>query len=575
MVSPHGGNGARVGSRDPLSVLLVEDNPGDARLVQEALRSYSAADFRVERRASLSDAAGFIDDQVPDAIVLDLSLPDSEGLETLKTIRESAPGTPIVVVTGDVDRQRGVDSIQCGAQDHLVKSHPDLGSVLGRSLHFAVERGRLESEVHYLAKFDTVTGLPNRNLFLDRASQALSISRRQRRGVGLLFLDLDHFKSVNDALGHAAGDMLLTAVGERLTGCVRESDTVARLGGDEFVVLLTALDGAADAEQVARKIADALSEPFQVEGQQVFAAASIGISLYPEDGNDIETLLRNADAAMYRGKQDGRRQYRFYSSSMNAEALQQLILANELRHALDKGEFRLHFQPMVDLTSGEIRAHEALLRWQHPDLGMIQPNQILPMAEDTGILPMLEQWVVEQCIARLATLAFSPRIAVNLSLRSKSGRDLLRGILDRLDHAGVRPGALELEISEKAIIDCFDDLGSSLQTLRDAGVRIAIDDFGAGQSSLSYLQQLPVDTLKIDRSFVRNLPEDPDSNTIVRAVIGLAHNLDLTVVAEGVEHEDQATFLREHGCDLAQGFHFGRPESRSPEPLRSSTGEAG
>jgi len=546
-----------------LSALMVEDNRGDARLVEEALRDYRGARFRVHWVRRLSTAIEYLAEQNPSVVLLDLSLPDSDGLDTVLRIRESAPHCPIVVLTGTDDPEWGLKAIQAGAQDFLLKSQARTASLLGRSLQYAVERRRLDKHLNYLAQFDTLTDLPNRNLLLDRLHQIMSISRRQRGSFAVLFMDLDHFKSVNDGLGHAAGDQLLVEVARRLTGCVRESDTVARLGGDEFVVVLTSLHGPADVEAVAEKIIDSFREPFAVLGQQYFVSTSIGISVFPHDGNTVETLLQNADAAMYRGKQEGRGQYRFYSSSMNAGALERILLANGVRRALERGEFQLYLQPMVDLGTGRTRAMEALLRWEHPDWGLILPGQILPMAEQAGILPDLEEWVLEECVRRIQEANANGedilRLAVNLSLRPPHSRSLLGRIPSVLQARGVSPRSLEVEITEESIIERFDEVAPALEKLRETGVRVAIDDFGVGNSSLSYLQQLPVDALKIDRSFVRSVPDDADSSTIVRAVVGLAHNLRLSVVAEGVERDGQRDFLLEIGCDLAQGHLFRHP----------------
>ena len=419
-----------------------------------------------------------------------------------------------------------------------------------------------EEQLRQLAHYDNLTGLPNRVLYLDRLHQALSQARRNRWTMAVMFLDLDRFKNVNDTLGHGAGDLLLRQVSERLAGCVRSGDTVGRLSGDEFAVVLSTLAHPDDAGLVAQKMMAVLSRPFDLAGKEVFASASIGITLYPADSTDQEALLRNADTAMYRAKEMGRNRIQFYTPEMNARAMEKLNLENSLRHALQRSEFLLYYQPKASLANGEVTGVEALLRWQHPELGMMFPADFIPMLEETGLIIPAGEWVIRTACAQIrawqkAGIRPVP-VAVNLSARQFQASELGATIARILEEEGIEHHLLELEITESCIVNNTEEAARTLEFLNSLGVRVAIDDFGTGYSSLSYLKRFPLDALKIDSSFVRDITTDPDDAAITKAIITMAHSLELAVIAEGVETEQQLNFLNANGCDEIQGYYFSR-----------------
>jgi diguanylate cyclase (GGDEF)-like protein/PAS domain S-box-containing protein len=425
------------------------------------------------------------------------------------------------------------------------------------------ERKNAEEKLARMAQFDAVTGLANRNLLNERLDQAIAQSQRRGRGAGVLFVDLDRFKLVNDTLGHHVGDELLTLVGRSLKDCVRRDDTVARLGGDEFAVVIADLARPDDAALVAQKILDSFASPFVLDGQETFVTASIGVATCPGDGHSAEVLLKCADAAMYRAKESSRNAFCFYTAEMNARATSKLRLNTDLRRALERREFLLHYQPKVDLATGSMIGMEALLRWQHPERGMVSPLEFIPALEESGLILAVGDWVVAEACRQMrdwshAGLEPAP-VAVNLSARQFRRRDLDQVIRRLLAEHSLPPALLELEITESSLMEDPKDAIRQLQALREAGFRISVDDFGTGYSSLSYLTRLPLSTLKIDRTFVSAAISEPGSAAIVQMVIDMAHRLNFDVVAEGIETDRHVQFLREHGCALGQGYHFGRP----------------
>ncbi|HKQ29914.1 MAG TPA: EAL domain-containing protein [Burkholderiales bacterium] len=427
-----------------------------------------------------------------------------------------------------------------------------------------VQRKRAEERLHYLAHYDDLTGLPNRVLFTDRLKQAMFEANRHTRLVGVAFLDLDRFKTINDSLGHGVGDMLLKGVAERLNRCVREGDTVARLAGDEFTMVLADMAHVDHASQVARKVLDSLSRPFHIAGHELFTSASLGMTLYPFDDDAVEGLLRNADVAMYRAKDQGGNSYQFYSADMTAKAHERLSLENDMRRALERDEFFLEYQPIVALRDKAVVALEALVRWRHPQRGLISPAEFIPLSEETGLILNLGERVLQSAInecVRLTRAGFTGlRVAVNLSAHQLQQQELIRSIQRMLTAVGARGDQLQIEITESVLMSNVDNTATTLNALSDMGIEISLDDFGTGYSSLSYLKRFPIDVLKIDRSFVRDIPTDPDDSAIASAIISMAHNLGIQVVAEGVENEEQLQFLHDHDCDTVQGYYLSRPK---------------
>src|SRR6185369_9437088 len=436
---------------------------------------------------------------------------------------------------------------------------------IANNIAVAIERKSAEERFAYLAQFDALTGLPNRHLFQDRVAQTMALSRRSGRAMAVLFIDLDRFKLVNDAQGREAGDRLLQAAALRLSQTVRGGDTVGRFGGDEFGVVLANLGKPGDASLVAQKIIDALAHPVELDGHETYVTASIGISIYPADAAEPETLLANADAAMYRAKEQGRNHYEYFTREMNERALRWVRMQTETRRALERGEFQVHCQPKVELATGRICGFEALLRWQHPEKGLIPPAEFIPVLEETGLIVPAGEWVMRTACAQIkawreAGLPSSP-IAVNLSARQFQQKDLEDSICRVLRESAVAPPLLQFELTESLLMADPEGAARTLLGLKELGVRLSVDDFGTGYSSLAYLKRFAVNELKIDRVFIRDIVADPDDAAITLAIINLAHSLDLEVVAEGVETEAQVNFLRSHGCDQMQGYYFAAPRT--------------
>lgn len=420
-----------------------------------------------------------------------------------------------------------------------------------------------EERLHNLAYYDPLTSLPNRTLFHDRLQQMVTRADRSKSLAAVMFLDLDRFKMINDTLGHKAGDTLLVETANRLTGCIRKSDVVARLGGDEFTVILHDVENTECIAQLADKIIDAVSLPYMLEGQEVVVTTSIGISVYPYSGTTAEALTKAADIAMYEAKSRGRNNYQFFRHAASEGVIALFTLENHLRHALDRDEFIIHYQPQVDIETGKINGVEALLRWRHPLYGEILPGAFLAVAEETGLIVAIGEWVIRQACAQNKAwqdMGLPPmRVAVNLSGRQLRRRNFAEKVAEILDETGLDSNWLELELTEDVILQNAQEVLGLLNQLKSMGVWLSIDDFGIGHSSLSYLKRFPIDSVKIDKSFIRNVTSCQDDASISRAIIALANSLELKVIAEGVEHDDQLHFLRSHQCHDAQGYLFSHP----------------
>lgn len=445
--------------------------------------------------------------------------------------------------------------------------YDELGAVCNRVIS-AIDITELKvasQRMEQLALFDALTGLANRRLFLDRLEQALHNARRRGTDTALLFLDLDQFKRINDTLGHDAGDLLLLTVADRLKSCVRSQDTVARLGGDEFTVLLTDIRDPQAVYGIARTILESLKAPVLLHKQEVIVSTSIGITFGPSDGDDTESLMRNADLALYRAKERGRDRYAFFTEELNRRATHLLQLEQELRHALRFDEFNLVFQPQIDLKTGRTVCVEALIRWIHPGRGAVNPDDFIPVAEETGLIVPIGAWVLRTACMQIKLLHQLSdnrlRVAVNLSARQFRDPALEQVIAGALDASGLAPRYLEIEVTESMLMDDIDAVSAQLSRIKSMGVTVTIDDFGTGYSSLRYLKRLPVDILKVDREFVKDIPDDLNDMEVTAAIIAIAHKLGLKVIAEGVENKDQNDFLVINRCDFAQGYFFSRPLS--------------
>jgi diguanylate cyclase (GGDEF)-like protein len=467
---------------------------------------------------------------------------------------------PIIVLSGNDDQQLALYAVKSGAQDSLVKGKIDSARLM-KAMQYSIERKRYQEELERQANYDALTGLPNRHLLHDRLKQAV-FAQRSARSIAVVFIDLDHFKVINDSLGHNFGDEVLRHVGERLQAAVRDGDTVARLGGDEFVLILSDQTREDVIFRTMRRLIGKVSEPIVIGERELNITCSAGISLYPQDGPDVQTLLKNADAAMYRAKSQGRNTFQFFTAEMNELANERLTMEQSLRRAIERDELLLHYQPRMNLRTGKVEGVEALVRWQHPQRGLIYPDRFIPLAEETGLVVPIGEWVLRSACAQGRTWrkqGFSPVISVNLSARQLWGGGLVRLVGEVIHRTGMSEH-LELELTESMVMHDAENVISTMQGLKAIGVRLSVDDFGTGYSSLSYLKRLPLTALKIDGSFVRDTTTGgPDEGLIAKAIISLGHSLHLKVVAEGVETPEHRAFLEAHDCDEIQGYLISKP----------------
>lgn len=548
-----------------LKVLLVEDNLGDVRLVKEALADVNILNLELEHVTRLDVAMKRFREEHFDVTLLDLSLPDSQGLETFMRAYAQAAGVPIVVLTGLDDEGVGLKAVRAGAQDYLIKGQLD-GKVMVRAIRYAIERKRIGDQLVEAAFHDALTGLPNRALFMDRLGTLFRRAKRNKDYLfGVLFLDLDRFKHVNDSLGHMIGDQLLFAVSSRVEACLRPGDTVARLGGDEFAILLEDISDLRYATRVANRIQKALSDIVSLSGHEVYPTASIGIAISGPGYDRAEDLLRDADTAMYRAKELGRARNEIFNPSMHTQAVALLQLETDLRRAIERQELALHYQPIVSMETGRITGFEALVWWQHPKRGRISPEEFIPIAEDTGLIAVIGRWVLfEACHRAFQWHTKYPArppltIAVNLSAKQFKIADLVNQVAEALQESGLDARRLTLEITESVLMDDAEANVAILQRLRGLGVQLHLDDFGTGYSSLSYLLRFPVDCLKVPRLFISGLAAGNETAKLLSAIVAVAHNLGLEVIAEGVETTEQLAHVKDLNCQRAQGYLFSRP----------------
>ncbi len=681
-------------------VLLIGDDPGTEKLVRGALAASEVGSFELESVRSLSRGLERLREKGVAAILLELALPDSHGIETLDEVLSVATDLPILILTDGTNENLGEEAVRRGAQDYLLPSHLDSYS-LSRALRSAIERKSIEdalflereraivtlnsigdavlctdnsnsitylnavaekltgwsqasalgkpfaevlrivdgetgepasdpmkiaieenrtvvlnencilirrdgsesaiedssapihdragrvigavivfhdvtaarslsSQIAYRAQHDALTDLPNRLLLNDRVSQAISMAQREGRSLAVMFLDLDHFKFINDTFGHAVGDDLLRSVSERLVAVVRHSDTVSRQGGDEFVILLSEIAHPEDAAITAEKVIHALATPHLIDTHELYASGSIGITVYPGDGESAAMLIQNADLAMYHAKESGRSQYMFFKPEMNLKAVERQYIEHGLRLALERNEFELVYQPRINLNSGKINGAEALIRWRHPDRGLILPAQFIPIAEECGLIVPIGRWVLGAACrqGRAWQEAGLPdlTISVNVSMAEFREKGFVESVIAIASEAGLETRYLELELTERVLMKDVELAAGELQKLKSLGIQLAIDDFGTGYSSLSYLRQFPMDVLKIDMSFVQQIAGDTRCSPIVNAIIAMGESLHYLVVAEGIETEEQKLYLQGRGCTMGQGYLLSRPLTASQFP---------
>ena len=546
-----------------LRVLIVDDSENDVLLLLRGLRGGGfEPDF--ERVETAETMAAALTARPWDIIISDYSMPQFNGFAALKVLQQSGLDLPFILVSGTIGEDLAVEAMKAGAHDYVMKGNLQrLTTAIERELRDVEvrrERNQAEEWLKYLAQYDPLTDLPNRNLLYERLDQALSVHRCQGKSLALMLMDLDHFKEINDTMGHQAGDLLLQEVGRRLQGTLGKHDTVARLGGDEFGVLLPGMSEES-ASLAAGKLLKALEPPFVVGELTVDVRASIGIALFPKHGEDKDTLFRRADVAMYEAKQCAN-SYAIYSPERDSYSPARLALMTELHRAIDKKELFLVYQPKIDLVTGNTTGVESLVRWQHPKRGLIPPDQFIPMAERTGFIKVLTMWGLQTALSQSHSWlqqGLGVPVSVNLSARIlHDGHfpDQVEGLLDR---EGISPERLEFEITESVIMADPAHALEILTRISRMGVALSIDDFGTGYSSLAYLKKLPVNAVKVDKSFVLHMTEDQNDAQIVRSTIELAHNLGLKVIAEGVENREVWDQLLALGCDEAQGYYMSRP----------------
>lgn len=541
-------------------VLVVDDD----RSTRSSLRHTLQRDgFLVEEASDGAQALQMLKRIQPDVILMDAVMPVMDGFTACSKVQELPNGKsiPVLMITALEDNTSVELAFAAGASDYIPK--PIHFAVLSQRVRRIIEANQAEKRIRHLAYNDLLTGLPNRALFLDQLGRHIESARVAGESVAVLFLDLDRFKNVNDALGHDVGDRLLVAVAQRIRRSVRNADCVARLGGDEFTVVLAEIVGPNAPVAAAQNICRALAAPFQIDGHDIFVTASVGISMYPSDGADVGTLLKHADTAMYRAKKTGSG-FQFFEPAMEHSISEHVRLENDLRRALERNELDVFYQPQAHVDNGSIVGAEALVRWHHPTRGMVPPSDFIPMAEETGLINAVGEWVLRRACAQLQEWITaglpSLRMAVNLSVKQLLKKDFADVVEQVLEETGIPPDLLELEITESTLMENAQGTLEALHRLRALGLRLSIDDFGTGYSSLSYLKRFPIHTIKIDRSFVRDVPQDADDAAIVTGIIALAHSLRLEVVAEGVENESQLAFLKERACNLMQGYYLSKPQ---------------
>jgi diguanylate cyclase (GGDEF)-like protein len=540
-------------------VVLADDDPSIRLMVRHVLES---EDFDIVEASDGLEALKAVEKHHPALILLDAVMPGIDGFTTCQQIKDKGyTDIPVMMITGLDDDASVERAYEVGAIDFITK--PIKWAVLKHRVKSVVAKVIAERKVKLLAYRDTLTGLPNRLLFADRLEQAVVRSERTRTSMALMLIDIDDFKLVNDSFGHDAGDKLIKAVGDLISKSLRRADTIARLGGDEFAVIIEGIDGPDDAISIADNLTTILEHNVRLDDQETYTSASIGIAVYPGDGKDARTLLKNSDTAMYRAKESGRHCFQFYKPEMSVSAMERLDLENSLKAAFENDEFLIHYQPVIDIHKNEVVGVEALLRWHHPEKGMIQPNDFVSVVEDCGLIVALGEWMINSVCKQVKLWHDAglekQNVSINLSPRQFKEQDLVTLFTQALAENGIEGSSLSVEVTERTLIDNIGEVEKTLKKLREMGVRILLDDFGTGYASLAYLKEFPVDVVKIDHAFIAGIPDNQDDSAIVDAIAGLTRGLKLALHAEGVENERQLNVLKGLGCQFAQGYYWSKP----------------
>ncbi|MCW8942147.1 MAG: EAL domain-containing protein [Gammaproteobacteria bacterium] len=540
-------------------VVLADDDPSIRLMVRHVLES---EDFDIVEASDGLEALKAVEKHHPALVLLDAVMPGIDGFTTCQQIKDKGhTDIPVMMITGLDDDASVERAYEVGAIDFITK--PIKWAVLKHRVKSVVAKVVAERKVKLLAYRDTLTGLPNRLLFADRLEQAVVRSERTRTSMALMLVDIDDFKLVNDSFGHDAGDKLIKAVGDLISKSLRRADTIARLGGDEFAVIIEGIEGPEDAISIADNLTTILEHNVRLDDQETYTSASIGIAVYPGDGNDARALLKNADTAMYRAKESGRHCFQFYKPEMSVSAMERLDLENSLKAAFENDEFLIHYQPVIDIHKNEVVGVEALLRWQHPEKGMIQPTDFVKVVEDCGLIVALGEWMIHSVCKQIKLWQDAglekQNVSINLSPRQFKEQDLVTLFTQAMAENGIDGGSLSVEVTERTLIDNVGEVEATLKKLRAMGLKILLDDFGTGYASLAYLKEFPVDVVKIDEAFIAGIPDNQDDSAIVDAIAGLTRGLKLDLHAEGVENERQLNVLKGLGCQFGQGYYWSKP----------------
>lgn len=544
-------------------ILFIDREHGEYLLIADILAHVHLVEYELTWCNQLETALPKILSQEYDVVLLDYYWGEQNARDLLNAARVQACQTPIVVMTDEMETEVDREAIRAGASDYMIKGQID-SQLLERTLRYAIERKQTELHLARLAHYDPLTDIPNRILFRDRLEHAIRLAERDKTLFSLMFIDLNGFKQVNDTFGHDAGDALIRICAERLNDCMRRSDSVARMGGDEFTLLLQNTESNTDMAHIAQKVIDSLSVPAQINGYEVVVGCSIGIAMYPQAGQDADTLLKNADMAMYKAKQEDGSSFCFFTDAMNRDVRRQLRLESDLRKALNKEQFFLQYQPRIDVSTGRIIALEALLRWNHPENGVLDAKEFVAIAEDTGLITAIGYWVIRQACIDLKKVhnAFDEALvmSINLSVRQFKDDHLVQVIAEIFADTGIEPGDIEFELTETTFMENIDLVSLCMRPLAFFGINFTLDNFGTGSSSFLHLQRLPITAVKIDSRFMAELQRSRSDRRLVSAMINLAQNLGKAVIAEGVESEEQKNWLQQSGCDQMQGYYFSMPQ---------------